>query len=472
MSSLDITPGEFRRLSNRVAQVAEGYLAGIDQRPTSPPCTGAQSEALFRSDLPEQGLGDAALDGLQEIVNCSRSQNARFFGYVLGSGEPVAAVADLLASVINQNVTAWRSGPAAVTIERTVVGWLAQAIQCPEFHGSLTGGGSAANLMGLAMAREAMHPANERGLKHAPQAVVYASQEVHMSIPKSVALLGIGRDSLRLIPTDRALRMVPLELEKAIKRDLAAGHRPIAIVASAGTVNTGAVDPLAEIAAIARAHGLWLHIDGAYGALAAIAIPEKFSSLRLADSLSLDPHKWLYQPIDCGCVLYRDRDGVSPARAAFSHTGDYAKSLTADPVEGFAFFDETLELSRRFRALRLWLSLRYHGMAAFRAAIKKDLELARKLASLVKEQRELELLAETELSAVCFRYRGEGGSTDAELNRRNAEILKRVLARGRVYLSNATLGGRFALRACLVNHRTTENDIREVINEVLAAARK
>jgi len=468
MKSLEISPDEFRRLSERVTQLSADYLRGIDSRPISPSTTGEEVERLFRAPLSEHGVGAEALAGLQDVIEHSRVQNARFFGYVLGSGEPVAAVADLFASVLNQNVTAWRSGPAAVTVERTVVSWLAQAIGCTGFRGSLTGGGSSANLMGLAMAREARMPANEVGVRGVPQGVVYASEEVHMSIPKSIAVLGIGRKNLRLVPTDAEFRLIPEKLEQAIRSDKAEGYTPIAVVASAGTVNTGAIDPLPEVAAIARRYGLWMHIDGAYGALAAIAAPSKFTGMDLADSLSLDPHKWLYQPLDCGCLLYRD---VNAARAAFTHTGDYAKTHTDDPVEGFAFFEESLELSRRFRALRLWLSLRYHGLQAFRAAIQKDLDLAQRLAGAIAARPDLELLARGDLSAICFRHRGTESLPEEDLNRRNATILKRVIQRGRVYLSNATLRGKFCLRACIVNHRTTADDIDSVIPEVLAAAR-
>ena len=467
MRSLEISPDEFRRLAEKVTQLAADYLRELDSRPISPSTTGEEAERLFRTPLSEKGVGAEALAGLQDVIEHSRAQNGRFFGYVLGSGEPVGAVADLLASVLNQNVTAWRSGPAAVTVERTVVSWLAQAIGCAGFRGSLTGGGSPANLMGLAMAREARMPANESGVRGAPQGVIYASEEVHMSIPKSIALLGIGRNNLRLIPTDNEFRLIPAELEKAIQRDKAEGKTPIAVVANAGTVNTGAIDPLPEIAVIARHHGLWMHIDGAYGALAAIAAPRRFEGMDLADSLSLDPHKWLYQPLDCGCLLYRD---VNAAHTAFSHTGDYAKALTNDPIEGFAFFEESLELSRRFRALRLWLSLRYHGLQAFRKAIQKDLDLAQRLATTISRQPELTLVARGELSAVCFRFIGTEPLPEDELNRRNAAVLKRVVKRGRVYLSNATLRGQFCLRACIVNHRTTESDVDSVIPEVLAAA--
>jgi aromatic-L-amino-acid/L-tryptophan decarboxylase len=238
------------------------------------------------------------------------------------------------------------------------------------------------------------------------------------------------------------------------------------VVANGGTVNTGAVDPLAEIGRIAHERGAWFHVDGAYGALAAIAVPELFVGLREADSISLDPHKWLYQPADCGCLLFRD---AGWARVAFSHSGDYARPLSEDPVEGFAFFEESMELSRRFRALKLWLSLRYHGLGAFREAIRRDLEHARLLRKLIEAEPRLELLAGGELSAVCFRYRHEG-LKEEELNRVNAEILRRVdYERGRVYISNASIRGKFALRACFVNHRTTEADVRSVVSEVLAA---
>jgi glutamate/tyrosine decarboxylase-like PLP-dependent enzyme len=321
--------------------------------------------------------------------------------------------------------------------------------------------------MGLTMARESKAPANERGVS-LPLAL-YASGEVHMSIPKSVALLGIGRDNLRLIPTDSSLRMDIAELERRIAADKAAGRIPLAVVASAGTVNTGAIDPLAKIAEIAHSHGAWFHIDGAYGALAAIAERGKFDGLELADSISLDPHKWLYQPLDCGCLLYRSSEA---AQKAFSHSGDYTRALSVDPIEGFAFFEESLELSRRFRALKIWLSLRYHGLAAFRESIRKDLAHARRLAAAIKAEPQLELLGTGELSAVCFRLRGATGLSSDDLNRRNASILRRTQQRGRVYLSNATLAGKFCLRACIVNHRTKDADVDAVIPEVLAATKE
>jgi len=463
MNPLEIPPGEFERLCRKAERMAADYLQSLPSHAAFPATSGDQTERLFHQPWTDEGLGAGALDAVRDVFEHSRPPSPCFFGYVFGSGEPVAAIGDLLASVVNQNVTAWRSAPAAVAIEKTVVGWLAEAVGASGFSGSLCGGGSAANLMALAMAREARAPANQRG---APAGVVYASEEVHMSIPKSVALLGLGTANLRLVATDERFRMIPQQLERVMEEDRHAGKLAIAVVASAGTVTTGSIDPLPEITEIGRRHGAWLHVDGAYGALAALAMTEKFAGLRLADSLSLDPHKWLYQPVDVGCLLYRDG---TAARAAFSHTGEYARVLNEDPVEGFAFFEESAELSRRFRALKLWLSLRYHGRAAFRAAIANDLKHAQLLAERVRHTPQLELMAPVELSAVCFRYRREGKS-EAELDGLNRAILKRVVQRGRVFISNALLRGRFALRACIVNHRTTAADVEKVVEEVLQSA--
>jgi glutamate/tyrosine decarboxylase-like PLP-dependent enzyme len=316
--------------------------------------------------------------------------------------------------------------------------------------------------MGLAMARESRLPGNDSGAR---PGLIYASSEVHMSIAKSMALLGLGRNNLRIVPVDERFRMRASELDRAVAQDRAAGREVIAVVASAGTVNSGAIDPLEEIAGICRKHGLWLHIDGAYGALGALVLPEKYRGLGLADSLSVDLHKWLYQPVDCGMLLFKD---PAAARAAFSHSGDYVRVLGSNPLESFAFFDESMELSRRFRALKVWLSLRYHGLNAFCAAIRADLDHAGQLAGFVRESHELELLAPVELSAVCFRYRANQRGRD--LNELNAAILRRVIENGRVYLSNASIRGNFALRACFVNHRTQDTDVAEIVPQVLAAA--
>lgn len=465
MNSLVRSQFEYEAVFERMSRLALDYLESIGERPCFPSVSGNHTQTWFSRELPEKGMGPAAFDDLQQVIEASRPNSPRFFGYVFGSGEPVAAAADLLASVLNQNVTAWRSGPSAVTIELTVVRWLAEAIGCKGFLGSLTGGGSSANLMALAMAREARLPANERGAR---PGTVYASEQVHMSIPKAIALLGIGRDNLRLVPCENDFRMRTDELRQMIASDLAVGMTPIAIIGTAGTVATGSIDALDELAQIARECGAWFHVDGAYGALASLAYPEKFRGLDQADSLSLDPHKWLYQPVDCGCLLYRDS---AAARQAFSHTGDYAKSLLEDPVEAFAFFEESMELSRRFRALKLWFSLRYHGMERFREAIRNDLQNAGSLGRLIDDQPELERLAPVPLSVVCFRYVANSGDAP-QIKALNQSILQGIVRRGKVFLSNATIRGNFALRACFVNHRTTAADVEQIVTEVLTVGRE
>lgn len=461
--ALRVSSDEFRDLAARVVALADGLYSGLDTARAYPQASGLQLRHAFDEPLPRQGLKGAAFDALADVMRLSRLPTPRFFGYVLGSGEPVAALGDFLASVLNQNVTAWRSAPAAVTIERQVVRWIAEALGCPLLGGSLCGGGSSANLMGLAMAREARLPANESGAR---PGIVYCSGEVHMSIAKAVALLGLGRSGLRIVPVDEQGRMSVRGLEAAIAQDRAAGRSGIAVVASAGTVSTGAIDPLEDIAEICRARDLWLHVDGAYGALGSLAQPQKYRGLARADSLSVDLHKWLYQPVDCGLLLFRD---AHVARKTFSHTEDYARVIGSGPEEDFAFFEESLELSRRFRALKVWLSLRYHGLDAFRAAIGADLQHAQDLGAAIGSCPELELLAPVELSAVCFRHRGTPHRKD--LDRFNEAVLRQLIHNGVVYLSNATVAGRFALRACFVNHRTRGADVAKIVPEVLSAAR-
>jgi aromatic-L-amino-acid decarboxylase len=468
MNPLEVSPEQFKSLCEQFIAIASDYLEKIDSRSIPPEANGAEVERILYAPLPETGLGDEAIRAVSDVVQHSRAQNGRFFGYVLGSGEVVGAATDLLCSVLNQNVTAWRSSPAAVTVEKLVVSWLARIVSCREFRGVLCGGGSAANLMGMAMAREAKIPANKSGIPLDERFAIYASTEVHMSIPKAIALLGLGRDNLRLVPVDNSFRMIPSQLERTILRDTESGIFPIAVVGSAGTVNTGAIDPLIEIAAIAAKFGAWFHIDGAYGALGAIAAPHKFLGIDRADSVSLDPHKWLYQSIDCGCLLYRD---AGAAQRAFSYSGDYVRALNDDPFESLTFFDESIELSRRFRALKLWFSLRYHGLAAFRKSIEDDLQRAQRLGSSIEGTADLQLMAPIELSAVCFRYVG-GAHSEEDLNHINYKILRRIVERGNVYLSNATLQSRFCLRACIVNHRTTNSDIDRVVAEILAVARE
>src|SRR5262245_11125312 len=365
---LNVTVDELSGCADRVVHQAIDYLAGLDDAPIRPHVSGSEVVALLAGEVPEHGVREAAFDDLVTIAEHGRAGNGRFFGYIMGSGEPIAALGDLFTSVVNQNATSWRSAPTGAVLERTVVRWLADALGCPGFGGMFTSGGSLANMMGLAMARESRHPANPGGTSGAGR-VVYASSEAHMSIGRAVALLGFGLDNLRTLPCRDDLTLSPETLREAISADRARGLLPVAVVATAGTIATGAIDPIAELVRVARDEDIWIHVDGAYGVPAALVEPEKFAGLSDADSFSLDAHKWLYQPLDCSLLMFRD---PTSARRAFAMTPDYVASSSTDPVEGDVFFEETLELSRRVRSLKLWLSLRYHGLEAFRAAIARN----------------------------------------------------------------------------------------------------
>jgi glutamate/tyrosine decarboxylase-like PLP-dependent enzyme len=300
---------------------------------------------------------------------------------------------------------------------------------------------------------------------------VYASEEVHMSIAKAADILGIGRDQVRTIACDDQQRMRVDALRQSIEADLREGLRPFCVVGSAGTVNTGVVDPLDEIANIADEFELWFHVDGAYGAPGVLDKRKKhlFAGLERADSVSLDPHKWLYVPVDAGCLLFRDD---ATAKSAFStEEADYIKTHGYADEEAFAFWDYGVELSRRFRALKVWLTLQYYGTRRLAEAISQDISLAAYLGELVSEADDFELLAPVELSICCFRYVPPGANnSDAELDRLNASLMELVQKGGRAYVSNATVNGRFALRACITNFRTTKSDIDTTIQVIREAA--
>jgi glutamate/tyrosine decarboxylase-like PLP-dependent enzyme len=295
---------------------------------------------------------------------------------------------------------------------------------------------------------------------------VYASQEVHFSITKAAAMLGIGRSNVVLVSTDERLRMDVAALRRAIAADRAAGFQPCCVVGSAGTVSTGAVDPLDAIAQRCEDEGIWFHVDGAYGGFAAMARPELFRGLSRADSLSLDPHKWLYAPVGTGCILYRD---PAAARAAFSEHAEYTRVMQQGEAESFAFWDYGPELSRRFRALPLWLLLELTGRDAIAAAIEANIGCAEHLTRMVKAAPDFELLAPVETSIFCFRYRPAGYTGDLDVL--NESLLGRIAHGGNSYLSNARIGGRFALRGCVLNYRTTRADMEILLDDVRAAGR-
>ena len=399
----------------------------------------------------------------------------RFFGYVASPSTPIGAYADLIASALNANITCWRSGPAGTELERLVVRWLGSLIGYDhQAKGLLTSGGSMANMIALLIAnrRKSSADASRHGLWNSgPPMTIYASEEVHMSIPKAADILGFGRDQVRVIACDERQRMRVEVLRQRIEADLREGLRPFCVVGSAGTVNTGVVDPLSEIAKIATDFDLWFHVDGAYGAPGVLdqRKSDLFAGLERADSVSLDPHKWLYVPVDAGCLLFRDAES---AMAAFStEDADYIKTHGYSDEEAFAFWDYGVELSRRFRALKVWLTLQYYGTRSIAEAIGQDISLAAYLGELVSNADDFELLAPVELSICCFRYVPRSGMSDTELNQLNERVMALVQKGGRAYVSNATVNGRFALRACITNFRTTKADIEETIEAIRDAAK-
>ena len=493
-ASLDISAAALHELSSQVTELVAEYFSEVSNLPIFPDTWGGKTIGEIGTNPPLTGEPlEQLLDDCRTILANSRHNgHPRFFGYVASPAAAPGAFADLIASALNANVTSWRSGPAATEIERTVIGWLASLIGYGSddrpAHGLLTSGGSMANMTALLMAHRAKSAPDtaSTGLwnSRAPM-TIYASDQIHMSIPKAADILGLGRAQVCLIPSDDRYRMNIALLRQAIAADLKRGLKPFCVVGSAGTVNTGAVDPLDEIADVANEFKLWFHIDGAYGALAALDETRRplFRGLERADSISLDPHKWLYVPIDSGCLLFRDE---ARARAAFSFDGaDYIKVHEQNEDEAFAFWNYGPELSRRFRALKIWLTLRYYGVRRIANAISEDCAVAAYLGEQVAAATDFELLAAPELSICCFRYvppaftarsqsatEATRAATDAALDELNTQIMHAVQRGGRAYLSSATTRGKFALRACITNFHTTRADIDETLEIIREAAQK
>ncbi len=489
-SPLDPSASEIRRWGHAAIETMANYLDSIRDRPVYPRTSSRQIRESLDRTLPEEGVDfDRLLETFSDtIVTASRqSGHPRMFGYVQSPGTALAALADLLASTLNANLTAWRSAPAPVELERLTIDWIKQILGVEAAAtGLFVSGGSAANLAALAAARRAKAPADltSKGAQCLRQAMrVYVSEETHHSIAKAAVLLGIGRDNVRMVGVDEYFKIRIDDLVAKITEDLEAGHLPFFVVGNAGTVNTGACDPLREVSEIARRFNLWMHVDASYGGFAALAPSARnlFGGLREADSVALDPHKWLYLPVDCGCVLYRNPEA---ARATFAHEAEYTRVLEQAPEEAFAFWDYGPELSRRFRALKVWMMLKGVGLRALGEAIEKDLACARHLESLVRMSEDFEMLAPVELSIFCFRYLPPGlrhalaeaeeperGRSEEELDALNEQLLINLQQDGSSYLSNARLHGRFSLRGCVINYRTTPRDMEILLDDLRRVAK-
>lgn len=459
---------EFRRLGKQMIDDIADHLAGIRDLPVWQQVPD-EVAASFETGVPRKGLPLAEVyeEFRRTILPFPRGNiHPRFWGWANGSGVPVAAYGDLLASVIN--CTLGSGGNAAMMVERQVIDWLGEALGWPASgSGLLTSGASMGQVTALAAARARRAPElrADGAAASGTQYTVYGSAETHHSVEKAVELLGIGRRFLRRIPVDGDFRIDVAALRDAVRSDRAAGLHPLALVGNAGTVNTGAVDPLADLLALAREEDLWYHVDGAFGAFAGLLPSHRdlLDGMTGADSLVLDLHKWLYMPFDVSCLLTR-RDG--DLEAAFGSSADYISKTARGPAAfPLAFSDRGVEQSRRFRALKVWFALKTHGIEAFADSIAGNIAQVAHLVERIEAADDLELCARSDLNVACFRYVWPGAAPDA-LDRVNRAVLDDLQTEGIAMPSHTVLDGKFVLRVANNNHRSHTADFDHLVTEV------
>jgi aromatic-L-amino-acid/L-tryptophan decarboxylase len=464
-SPLAIEPGKFRALGYQVVDQIAAFLESLPQRPVSP----AESPVAVREALgaerrlPQEGE-DAAilLNRATELLfdHSLFNGHPRFWGYITSSAAPIGALAEMLAAAVNPNVGAWPLSPMASEIEGQTLRWIAEMLGYPTDSGGLfVSGGNMANMVCFlaAIRAQAGFDVRQAGLQGRALRV-YCSKETHTWIQKAADISGIGTHSIRWIATNEHLQIDIAALRKQIAADMEAGDQPLLVVGTAGTVSTGAVDPMRELAALCREFKLWFHVDGAYGGMASVLpdAPAELAGISEADSVAVDPHKWLYAPLEAGCAFVRRRQDLENA---FSWHPPYYHFGT----EATNYHDLGLQNSRGFRALKVWLSLQQAGRDGYVRMISDDISLSRKLFELIADFPELEALTQA-LSICTFRFvppdldRTQADS-EGYLDKLNRELLTRLQNSGEVYLSNAVIHGKFALRVCIVNFRTSMEDI-------------
>jgi aromatic-L-amino-acid/L-tryptophan decarboxylase len=473
----DMAPEEFRALGHQLVDRIAAHMARMPEGPVKPGETSAEVRGALNAErgLPEIGADAGAV--LETAANLLFDHSLfnghpRFFGYITSSPAPIGALGDLLASAVNQNCGSWTLSPMATEIEAQTVRWIAELTGFAGVCGLLVSGGNMANFVCFLAARTARAGWDVRktGISGShPKLLVYASAETHTWLQKAADLFGLGTDAIRWIGVDAHQRMKAADLRRQIEADRSLGDRPFLVVGTAGSVSTGAVDPLPEIAAICRKHDLWFHVDGAYGAFAANVpgAPSDLRGLAEADSVAVDPHKWLYAPLEAGCVLVKRPEDL---RNAFSYHPPYYRF----GGEVLNFVDYGPQNSRGFRALKVWLALQQIGRAGYLESIAEDMRLSQQLFDLLQKHAEFEALTQN-LSITTFRYvppdlRSRLGdpAVEASLNELNEALLARLEQSGKAFFSNAVIGGKFALRACIVNFRTSDADI-EAVPEIVAA---
>jgi aromatic-L-amino-acid/L-tryptophan decarboxylase len=466
----------FRRMAHEAVDLVADYLAGIRAAPVFRPMTPAERTTLMQEPLGAAGVApETMLERFRTAVlpHAMGNGHPRFFGWVNSPPAPIGAVADFLAAALNPSCAG--GDHAAIYVERAAVRWLMELIGFPVdgSMGLLVSGGSAATLIALAAARhraarEDGWNVRTEGLQHARPALrLYVSPEGHSCIQKAAEILGLGAQAIHKVGTDARNRIDVGSLRAAVAADRVAGQRPFCVAASAGTVGTGAIDPLGEIAELCGAEGLWLHVDGAYGAVGA-ALPDqrtRYAGLERADSVALDPHKWLSVPVECGAVLIRDGRLL---REAFSLVPDYLRTEADRGFGGLPWYSEYgIQQTRGFRALKLWMTLQHLGRDGVCELVARHLALAQHLAGLIDAAPDLERLGYVELSIVCFRYVPPSlKGNDLALDALNKRVMEAVQASGAAFLTQTTLRDRFALRACVLHYATTEADLTALIDIV------
>lgn len=466
---------EFRALAHRMVDDTIANLSSLREQPAWREMPG-DVRASFTGPAPAEGIGaEAAYRDFAANVWPYPNGNLhpRFWGWVQGTGTPLGMMAEMLAAALNPHLAGFDQAPALV--EKQVIAWLAALMGYPpDASGLLVTGGTMANVLGLAVARNAMADFDVRaeGLQGGrPRMLVYGGSETHGWAKKAMELLGLGHDALRLVPVDAEYRVDVEAMRRAIDEDRAAGHHPVCIIGTAGTVNTGATDDLSALARLARKQGMWFHVDAAFGGLVRLSpsLAPIVAGIEAADSIGFDLHKWMYQPFEAACVLVRDAEAH---RAAFSMTASYLAQTTRGPIAGgLPFSDRGVDLTRGFKALKVWMALKAHGVNTFARLIDQNVAHIRRLVTRIEAEPELELLAPAPLNIACFRYVSDG-MDDARLNAINEEILLRLQEGGIAVPSGTTLGGRYAIRVANVNHRSRLSDFDLLADSVIRIGRE
>jgi aromatic-L-amino-acid decarboxylase len=460
---------ETRALAHRMVDDAVTHLSTVRERPVWQSMPDAV-RASYHAPLPKGPMPlEQVYDELrQNLVPYGMGNiHPRFWGWYMGASNFTGALGDFLAAIDGSNLGG--GDTAAAATDRQVVAWLREMMGFPSTaSGTLTSGGSMANMVGLTVARNAMAGVDVRaeGITSLPQGMrFYTSDQAHTAHQKALEVLGLGSKSLRLIATDDAFQMDLAALATAIAEDRAAGLRPVCVIAAAGTTNTGAIDDLKAIGALCQREGLWFHIDGCIGALIKIAPHHRglVDGLELADSLALDPHKWMHTPFEAGCALVRD---AKLHRDTFAIHGEYLEEKPRGVASGEFLADYSFELSRGFKALKIWMSLKEQGVEKFGRLIDQNIAQGAYLTTLIAAQPKLELMAPTSINIVCFRYRPTSGD-EAVIKATNTEIMLRLQEAGTAVPSDTTVHGRYCLRIAINNHRTTRADLDLFISEVL-----